>query len=154
VLKLATELLPEFFLFLGVDFFVGLSLLTCVMGHFRRIVPYLYQAAAVFGYVNLWMSRQLFLSFGEYMRFSYCLLYLALALTNIVGINVYLAVVKRRWTLGKVFASSVTFPTTLIFAFFFSLYEGEPFYVLTASFIFGAIVLGAGTAFMVMARRR
>jgi hypothetical protein len=67
---------------------------------------------------------------------------------------VYLAVVKRMWTLGKVFASSVTFPTTLIFAFFFSLYGGDSSYVLTASFIFGAIVLGAGTAFMVMARRR
>ncbi len=154
MLELATELLPEFFLFLGIDFFVGLSLLTCVMGHFRRTVPYLYQAAAVFGYVNLWMSRQLLSTFGEYMRFSYCLLYLALALVNIVGINVYLAVVKQLWTLGKVFASSVTFPTTLIFAFFFSLYEGESFYVLTASLIFGAIVLGAGIAVMVMAKGR
>ncbi len=154
MLELATELLPEFFLFLGIDFFVGLSLLTCVMGHFRRTVPYLYQAAAVFGYVNLWMSRQLLSTFGEYMRFSYCLLYLALALVNIVGINVYLAVVKQLWTLGKVFASSVTFPTTLIFAFFFSLYEGESLYVLTASLIFGAIVLGAGIAVMVMAKGR
>ena len=152
--KLATELLPEFFLFLGIDFFVGLSLLTCVMGHFGRTVPYLYQAAAIFGYVNLWMSRQLLSTFGEYMRFSYCLLYLALALANIIGINVYLAVVKKMWTLGKVFASSVTFPTTLIFAFFFSLYEGDPFYVLTASFLFGAIVLGVGAAFMVMTRGR
>jgi len=78
VFKLATELLPEFFLFLGIDFFVGLSLLTCVMGHFRRAVPYLYQAAAIFGYVNLWMSRQL-LSLSEStcgFPTAYCILLL------------------------------------------------------------------------------
>jgi hypothetical protein len=149
VLKLATELLPEFFLFLGIDFFVALSLLTCLTGHFRREVPYLYEAAAVFGYVNMLMSREFLSTFGEYMRFSYCFLYLALALANIVGINVYLLVSKKLWSLAKIFASSVTFPTVLISAFFFSLYGGDTSHVLTAILLSSAMVLGVGIAFLV-----
>jgi len=149
VFTLTTELLPEFFLFLGVDFFVALSLLTCVMDYFRRTVPYLYEAAAVFGYVNLLMSREFISTFGEYMRFSYCFLYLVLALANIVGINAYLLVTRKLWGLAKVFAAAVTFPTILISAFFFSLYWRETSQLLTAALLFSAMVLGVGIAFLV-----
>jgi hypothetical protein len=146
---MAAELLPEFFLFLGVDFFVALSLLTCVMDYFRRSVPYLYEAAAVFGYVNLLMSREFLSTWGEYMRFSYCFMYLALALANVVAINAYLLVSKKLWGLAKVFASAVTFPVILISAFFFSLYSKEPSQLFTAALLSGAMVLGVGIAFLV-----
>ncbi len=149
-LELATDLLPEFFLFLGVDFFVALSLLTCLMDHFNRTVPYLYEAAAIFGYVNMLMSREFLSTFGEYMRFSYCFLYLALALANIVGINAYLLVSKKMWSVAKIFASSVTFPTILISAFFFSLYGKDVSYILTAALLSSAMVLGVGIAFLVV----
>lgn len=146
---MAAELLPEFFLFLGIDFFVALSLLTCLMDDFRRTVPYLYEAAAVFGYVNMLMSREFLSTFGEYMRFSYCFLYLALALANIVGINAYLLVSKKSWDTAKVFACVVTFPTILISAFFFSLYGKEMSHILTAALLSSSIVLGVGIAFLV-----
>ena len=147
--KLATELLPEFFLFLGVDFFVALSLLTCIMDYFRRGVPYLYEAAAVFGYLNLLMSREFLYTWGEYMRFSYCFMYLALALANVVGVNAYLLVSEKSWGLAKVFASTVTFPTILISAFFFSLYGKETTQLFTAALLSSAMVLGVGIAFLV-----
>ena len=146
---LATELLPEFFLFLGVDFFVALALLTCIMEYFRRTVPYLYEAAAIFGYVNMLMSREFLPTFGEYMRFAYCFLYLALALANIIGVNVYLLVSKKSWGTAKVFASCITFPTILISTFFFSLYSREMSHVLTAALLSSAMVLGVGIAFLV-----
>lgn len=149
MLELAADLLPEFFLFLGVDFFVALSLLTCIMDYFRRPVPYLYEAAAIFGYVNLLMSREFLSTFGDYMRFAYSFLYLALALANIVGINVYLLVSKHEWTLAKVFASLVTFPSILISTFFFSLYRGEMSHVLTAALLSSAMVLGIAVTFLV-----
>jgi hypothetical protein len=148
VFKVIAELLPEFFLFLGIDFFVALSLLTCLLSHFSRIVPYLYEAAAVFGYVNMLMSREFFSTFGEYMRFSYCFLYLALALANVVGVNVYLLVSKKKWNLSKIFAGCVTFPTFLISAFFFSLYGREMVHLLTAALLCGAMLLGLGIAFL------
>lgn len=146
---LSAEILPEFFLFLGIDFFVALALLTCIMGQFRRLVPYLYEAAAVFGYVNLLMSREFLASFGEYMRFSYSFLYLALALANIIGINIYLLVSRKSWSAAKIFASSVSFPTILISAFFFSLYKGETSHILTAALLSSAMVLGIAIAFLV-----
>jgi len=147
--KLATDLLPEFFLFLGVDFFVALALITCVMDHFRRTVPYLYEAAAIFGYVNLLMSREFMSDFGEYMRFSYCFLYLALALANITGVNVYLLISKKSWGKAKVFACCITFPTLLISTFFFSIYGKDMSHILTAALLSSAMVLGVGIAFLV-----
>jgi hypothetical protein len=150
VLDLAIEILPEFFLFLGVDLFVALALLTCVMEHFNRLVSYLYEAAAVFGYVNMFMSREFMATFGEYMRFSYSFLYLALGLANVVGINVYFIVSKKAWGTAKIFASCVTFPTVLISAFFFSLYCKDTSYILTAALMSSAMVLGIGIAFLVV----
>lgn len=150
MLDLAIEILPEFFLFLGVDLFVALALLTCVMEHFSRLVSYLYEAAAVFGYVNMFMSREFMATFGEYMRFSYSFLYLALGLANVVGINVYLIVSKKAWGTAKVFASCVTFPTVLISAFFFSLYCTDTSYILTAALMSSAMILGIGIAFLVV----
>jgi len=145
---LALELLPEFFLFLGVDLFVALALLTCVMEHFNRLISYLYEAAAVFGYVNMFMSKEFIGTFGEYMRFSYSFLFLALALANIVGINIYLLVSKKSWGFAKAFAGSVTFPAVLISTFFLSLYCKDMSYVLTAALMSGAMVLGIGIAFL------
>ncbi|NWG11220.1 hypothetical protein HXY33_05680 [Candidatus Bathyarchaeota archaeon] len=147
---MAIELLPEFFLFLGIDLFIALALLTCVMEHFNRLISYLYEAAAVFGYVNMFMSREFIASFGEYMRFSYSFLYLALALANVIGINVYLLVSKKSWGTAKVFASCVTFPTVLISTFFFSLYCKDTSYVLTAALMSSAMILGIGIAFLVV----
>ena len=149
VVSTLIELLPEFFLFLGVDFFVALALLTCIMDYFRRSVAYLFEAAAVLGYVNLLMSREFLDIFGEYMRFAYCFLYLALALASIVGVNVYLIVARKSWSTAKVFAGVITFPTVLISAFFFSIYGKDVTYTLTATLLSSALVLGTAVAFLV-----
>lgn len=145
---MAIELLPEFFLFLGVDFFVALALLSCIMDYFRRSVAYLFEAAAVFGYVNLLMSQQFLSVFSEYMRFAYCFLYLALALASIMGVNFYLVMSKKAWSTAKLFAGAITFPTVVISAFFFSLYGGDVSYTLTAALLSSALVLGTAIAFL------
>jgi len=145
---MALELLPEFFLFLGIDFFVAVALLCSIMDYFRRSVAYLFEAAAVFGYVNLLMSQQFLYFFSEYMRFAYSFLYLALALAGIVGINFYLVISKRAWSTAKLFAGTVTLPTVLISVFFFSLYVRDTSYTLTAAFLSSAIVLGTAIAFL------
>ena len=153
MLSLAIELFPEFFLFLGIDFFVALSLLTCMMDYFRREVAYLYEAAAIFGYVNLLMSRDFMSTWGEYMRFSYSFMYLALALVNVLGINAYLLVSKNSWGNAKVFASVITFPTILISGFFFSIYGKDTSELLTAVLLSAAMVLGIAIAFLVSPER-
>ena len=113
------SLLPEFFAFLAVDVFVAMSLLTCLLDdHFPGTLPYLFQAAAIGGYVHVLISKELLMVFGDYMRFWFCFLYLSVALASVVALNVYLAVIKKKWTLAKFFSGTVAFPAFLISGFF------------------------------------
>jgi hypothetical protein len=108
-------LLPELFAMLSSDMFLLLSLLTCLLeDKFPKAVPYVYQMAAVMGFGHLVVSRMFLTVFDEYMRFWYNLFYLAVALANVVAVNLYLAVSKKKWTLAKVWSSAVTFPTVFI----------------------------------------
>jgi len=139
------SLLPEFFAFLGVDVFVAMSLLTCLLDdHFPKTLPYVFQAAAIGGYVHILISKEFLTLFGDYMRFWYCFLYLAVALANIIALDVYLAVVKKQWTLAKVFSGTVVFPVLLVSAFFISNYASQiaGFYLFQMAMLFSALVLG------------
>jgi hypothetical protein len=63
------------------------------------------------------------LSFGEYMRFWYSLLYLVIALANIVAVNFYLRMVKKLLNYAKIFMAAVTFPALTLAVFFLSNYS-------------------------------
>ncbi len=139
------DLLPEFFAFLGVDVFVAMSLLTCLLDdHFPKTLPYVFQAAAIGGYVHILISREFFTVFGNYMRFWYCFLYLAVALANVIALNVYLAAIKKQWNLAKIFSGTVVFPVLLISVFFLSNYASQiaEFYLFQMAMLFSALVLG------------
>ena len=87
-----------------------------------KTVPYIYQIAALVGYGHLLISKDFFGVFGEYMRFWYCFIYLLVALSNIIAVNIYFAIAKRQWTLAKLWSGAVTFPTVVISMFFVSNY--------------------------------
>jgi ABC-type tungstate transport system substrate-binding protein len=120
---LASELLPEFFALLGIDLFLMLSLLTCLLDdRMPKALPYIYQLAALAGYGHLLISKNFLTIFGDYMRFWYCFIYLLVCLANIVAVNIYFAAVKKQWTLAKVWSGAVSFPTIFISIFFLSNY--------------------------------
>ena len=125
-----------------------LSLLTCLLEErLPKAIPYIYQIAALAGYANMLISKSFFAVFDEYMRFWYCFIYLLVALANIVAINVYFAVSRRLWSLAKVWASAVTFPTVLISMFFVSNYtitQGTelPLLVLQIGLVLSAMLMG------------
>jgi len=141
-------LLPEFFALLGIDVFLMLSLLSCLLDdRVPKAIPYMYQIAALVGYGHLLVSKDFFAIFGEYMRFWYCFMYLFVALANIVAVNVYFAVARRQWTLAKVWAGAVTFPTILISMFFVSNYSVVqeatlPLLPLQTGLVISAVVMG------------
>jgi hypothetical protein len=95
--------------------------------------------------------------FGEYMRFWYSLLYLIVALANIVAVNVYLGIIKKLLNYAKIFMVSVTFPTLALAIFFLSSYSELASHPLVispqmsweATFIgvvaFDSVVVGMGT---------
>ena len=120
---MASPLQPEFFALVGIDLFLAVSLLACLLDrHFPWQLPYVYQLAALAGFGQLLVSREFIAFFGEYMRFWYSLLYLIVALGNIVAINVYLGIMKKLMNYAKVFMFTVTFPALSVTAFFLSNY--------------------------------
>ena len=120
---MASPLQPEFFVLLGLDLFLAVSLLTCLLDrHFPWQLPYLYQFASLAGFGQLLVSRTFMEFFGDYMRFWYSFIYLAVALANIVAVNVYLGAMKKLLNYAKVIMFSVTFPALFVTAFFLSNY--------------------------------
>lgn len=153
-----SPLQPEFFALLGIDLFLAISLLTCLLDkHFPWQLPYVYQLAALAGFGQLLINREFMAMFGEYMRFWGSLLYLTVALANIVAINAYLGVIKKLLAYAKVFMFTVTFPAITLSAFFVTSYTEiatHPLVMLPtlsweATFIgivaFDTLVVGVGT---------
>jgi len=153
-----SPLQPEFFALLGIDLFLAISLLTCLLDkHFPWQLPYIYQLAALAGFGQLLVSREFMALFGEYMRFWYSLLYLIVALANIIAVNAYLGIMKKLLNYAKVLMFTVTFPALTLAAFFLSNYADVAVHPLImtphmsweATFIgivaFDIVVVGLGT---------
>lgn len=147
-------LLPELFALLSSDLFLLLSLLTCLLEErFPKPIPYVYQMAAIMGFGHLLVSRMFLTVFDEYMRFWYNLFYLAVALANVVAINLYLAISKKRWTLAKVWSSAVTFPTvfiSMIFVYNYSYAQGATFPLVMLQLILALFVVILGISVSVL----
>jgi uncharacterized membrane protein len=151
---------PEFFELLGIDLFLAISLLTCLLDRrFPSQLPYVYQLAALAGFGQLLVSKDFMVLFDEYTRFWYSLIYLMIALGNVVAVNVYLAAVRKLLNFAKVFMITVTFPALAIAALFICDYaENATFPLITtlnlpwgATFVgivaLCTIVIGVGTYF-------
>ena len=148
---MASELLPEFFALLGIDLFLMLSLLSCLLDDkMPKALPYIYQIAALVGFGHILVSKNFFTVFGDYMRFWYCFIYLLVALANILAVNIYFAAVKKQWTLAKVWSGAVSFPTILISMFFvynYSYLQGVYYpLILQIALVVSAIIMGTSVA--------
>ena len=120
---MSATLQPEFFLLLGIDLFLMISLLSCLLDkHFPRYLPYLYQVASLAGFGQLLTSKEFMVTFGEYTRFWFSLLYLLVALVNIVAVNAYLGFIKKKLSYAKTFTIAVSFPSFALSAFFLANY--------------------------------
>ena len=109
---------PEFFALLGVNVFLAISLLTCLLDkYFPGTIPYMYQLAALTGFGQLLISKEFLSVFGSYMRFWYCFVYFIVAISNVVALNVYLAFFKKLRLISKAFLGSVTVPALLASVF-------------------------------------
>jgi len=148
-------LLPEMFVLLGIDVFLAISLLTCLLDkHFPTAVPYLYQMAAIVGFGHLLVSKGFMSLFGEHMRFWYSIIYLVVALANVIAVNLYLGVSRKLWSLAKILFGGFTFPISLMFSFFIfgyvtlttpsSLFPEVPMGLLCAVLVGCTFVLGIG----------
>ena len=139
--------MPEFFLLIGIDMFLALSLLTCLLDkHFPTALSYIYQLAALTGFGQLLVSKEFLQIFDEYTRFWYSLSFLAIGLMNIAAVNLYLAYSKKQYDIAKVFLGGVTVPACLVSTLFvynyvqIATFSIVSFPQLPTSFIFLAVV--------------
>jgi len=120
-------LLPEFFMMLGIDIFLAMSLLTALFDRdFPQSLQYLFQGGAILGLGQLFVSQG-FITNGIFTRdptdatrFWISVVYLVSALSNVVGLNIYLGFIRRRVTLATTFSGTVTVPTVMTSLFFVS----------------------------------
>ena len=154
---MATPMQPEFFLLLGIDLFLAISLLSCLLDkHFPWQLPYLYQVASLAGFGQLIVAKEFMTVFGDYTRFWFSMLYLIVALANIIAVNVYIGFIKRMFNYAKAFLVAVSFPSLAITTFFLSNYSSvathptlmlpvvswETSFVVIVAFDTGVVALG------------
>ncbi len=120
---MAIPLQPEFFLLLGIDLFLAVSLISVLLDeHLPAPLPYLYQAASLGGFGQLLIAKEFMTMFDGYMRFWFSILYLAVALVNIIAVNAYLGIIKKLGKHAKAFLLTVTFPSFAVATFFLATY--------------------------------
>jgi hypothetical protein len=105
---------PEAFLFVGVDCFVAISLLASLFERsFPTATSYIYQTAALAGFGQIWANYAFLFSFVE-ARFWVSMLYLAVALINVVAVNLYIAINKKLLSSAGMFLGAFTIPTSFL----------------------------------------
>jgi hypothetical protein len=119
-----TTMQPEFFILLGVDFFLAISLLACLLDkHFPWQLPYLFQVAALTGFGQLMVSKEFMTVLDPYTRFWFSTCYLAVALASIIAMDVYLGFVKKLINYAKVCTMAVSIPSVAVAGFFYASYS-------------------------------
>jgi hypothetical protein len=120
------SLMPEFFMLLGIDFFLATSLLICIFDkYFPDKLAYLYQLVALAGFGQLLVTRGFMSSFADYMRFWYSFIYLTISVLNIAILNAYLLFYKKAKTIAKLFSVIATAPTLVLSVMFLNNYAIE-----------------------------
>jgi hypothetical protein len=115
-------LVPEFFVFLGIVIFLAMSLLSALLDRdLPSRLQYLFQIAGIVGFGELLMSQGLV----NVTRFWVGIVYLASALSSVVGLNVYLWVPRRRMDMASTFSETVTVPILMISGVFIYSFLGN-----------------------------
>src|SRR5712664_117408 len=125
------SLVPEFLMVLGIFIFLALSFLSALLDDdVPSILPYLFQGAAALG-LGLLLMAQTFINGGilsrdptDPIRFWIGAVYLASAVSIVAGLNVYLAIVRRKMALSSALSGAVTVPTFMISAIVVSSFLG------------------------------
>ena len=135
-------LAPEFFVLLGISIFLAVSVISALLDHhLPSILQYLFQGAAGAGLGELLLSQGL----SSPTRVWAGIVYLAFALSSLVGVNIRLAIVRREMNIASIFSQMMTIPVVMISALFLSsfLENGGELVFSTAS------ILTIGTAVLV-----
>jgi hypothetical protein len=114
---------PQFFILLGIDIFLGGSILTVIFDeHFPTGLPYIMDVGSLVGFLQLVMIPQYLTGYPTVMQFYYSSAYAIIAVLAVLGSNLYLLFVRGRTMLAGVFAIAATLPSALAVIYFISAY--------------------------------
>ena len=114
---------PQFFLLLGIDFFLGASVVTIMFDeHFPDGLPYILDLGAIVGFTELVLGPGYLNGFLSDLQFYYSAGFATIASLSILGANLYLVFRKERYLLSGVFAIAATIPSFLAMLYFESSY--------------------------------
>lgn len=112
---------PEFLILLGVDIFLGASILTVLLDkHFPPALPYIMDAGALIGFGELVSGPSFIGSFSNELQFYYSFAYALISVLTLFAINLYLLFLSRRPFESAVVGVFATIPSGLGILYFTS----------------------------------
>jgi hypothetical protein len=120
-------LVPEFLTLIGICIFLAMSLITALLEkHLPSLLQYLFQGAAVVG-LGLLLASESLVDAGvlgrnptDVTRFGISIAYLTSAISSVIGLNIYLAIIRRLQVLAMIFSGILTVPMAMISGLFMS----------------------------------
>jgi len=104
----------QFFLLLGVDYFLAGSIATIVFEErFPKAIPYILIMGSFVGFSQLLIGPEYLDEMGDAIQFYYCACFTLVALASLIGLNLYLFFGQPDPTKKSVMVQSILFSTAL-----------------------------------------
>ena len=118
---MASGFAPEFLILLGIDIFLGASILTVLLDrHFPTPFPYVLEGAALIGFTELVSGPSFLTSLSTELQFWYSFIYAMIAVLSLFATNLYLLFLRRRTFESAVLGICGTVPAGLGILYFTS----------------------------------
>ena len=118
---MASGFAPEFLILLGIDIFLGASILTVLLEkHFPGSYPYILEGAALIGFAELMSGPSFLTSLSVELQFWYSFVYAMIAVLALFATNLYLLFLRRRTFESAVLGICGTVPAGLGILYFTS----------------------------------
>jgi hypothetical protein len=118
---MASGFAPEFLILLGIDIFLGASILAVLLDkHFPTPLPYVLEGAALIGFAELMAGPTFLTSFSQELQFYYSFAYAMISVLTLFATNLYLLFLRRRPFESAILGICATIPSSLGILYFTS----------------------------------
>ena len=123
---MASGFAPEFLILIGVDVFLGASVLTVLLDdHFPNALPYVLELSALAGFAELASGASYLPQLSSSLQFYYSFTYATISVMTLVALNLYLLLLRRRRFESAIFGVFATVPSALVVMYFTSAFVND-----------------------------